>query len=129
MNKEMRDEVDAVVDRFFASYKPSEDESSAEELAKISEEARQSLELNPPTACVEWWTALPVAVQHKWLANPKTPTIDTAWCESIKRQKAYDFARASISLSGFKTSPEDEAFAERFINGEIDLAEVVNPAR
>ena len=129
MNKEMRDEVEAVVGRFFASYKPSEDEPSAEELAQISEDARQSLELDPPSACVEWWSALPVAVQHKWLVNPKTPTMYTAWCERRKRQAGVNFARANVGLEGFKPSPEYEALAERFINGEIEFSEVTETVK
>ena len=118
-------DVQEVVSRFFASYKPSEAEPSAEELAQTSEEARQSLELDPPINCVEWWSALPVDVQHKWLANPKTPTMYTAWCERRKRQKAFNFARANIGLEGFKTSPETEALAVRHINGEIEFSEVI----
>jgi hypothetical protein len=69
---------------------------------------------------VEWWSALPVAVQQKWLANPKTPTMYGAWCERRKRQEAVNFARANVGLEGFKPSPEDEALAVRYINGEIE---------
>lgn len=49
--------------------------------------------------------------------------------ERRKRQEAADFARASIGLEGFKPSEEAEAKMRRHINGEIDLAELVNPAR
>lgn len=45
--------------------------------------------------------------------------------ERLKRQKAVNFARASISLEGFKLSPECEAQAVRFINGEIEIADVI----
>jgi hypothetical protein len=125
----MSTDVQEVVSRFWASYSPSEDELSAGELSQIAEDARQSLELDPPSACVKWWSALPVAVQHKWLADPKTPTMYEAWCERRKRQAAADFARASVGLEGFKISEEVEQKTARFIAGEIDLAEFVNPAR
>lgn len=45
--------------------------------------------------------------------------------ERRKRQEAVNFARASVSLEGFKPSPECEAQAVRFINGEIEIAEVI----
>lgn len=125
----MSKNVEEVVSRFFASYQSRESEPSAEELAQISENARQSLELAPPLACVEWWSALPVAVQQKWLANPKTPTMYGAWCERRKRQEAVNYARASGGLEGFKPSEADEQRAARFVAGEIDLAEFVKPAR
>ena len=49
--------------------------------------------------------------------------------ERRKRQKAADFARASVGLEGFKISEEVEQQTARFIAGEIDLAEFVNTAR
>ncbi len=121
----MNADVQEFVSRFWASYQPGEEEPSAAELAQISEDARQSLDLAPPSDCVEWWSALPVAVQKKWLANPKTPTMYGAWCERRKRQEAINFARANAGLEGFKPSPENEALAVRFINGEIELSEVI----
>lgn len=36
------------------------------------------------------------------------------------RQKAVDYARASIGLEGLNVSPEEEQHALRYINGEID---------
>lgn len=45
--------------------------------------------------------------------------------ERQKRQRAVDFARASVGLEGFKLSDEMEAHGRRFINGEIDLEEFV----
>lgn len=122
-------DVQEVVSRFWASYQPGEDEPSAAELAQISEYAQQSLELAPPSDCVEWWSALPLAVQQKWLANPKTPTMYGAWCERRKRQAAADFARASVGLEGFKPSEGAEAQMRRHINGEIDLSELVKNSR
>ncbi|WP_282365915.1 antitoxin VbhA family protein [Pseudomonas sp. PS02290] len=47
--------------------------------------------------------------------------------ERQRRKKAADYARASVGLSGFVLSAEDEAHVERFINGEINLAEFVTP--
>ena len=49
--------------------------------------------------------------------------------ERRQRQEAADFARASVGLEGFKISEEVEQNTARFIAGEIDLAEFVNPAR
>lgn len=49
--------------------------------------------------------------------------------ERRRRQAAADFARASVGLEGFKPSEEAEARIRRHINGEIELAEAVNPAR
>jgi hypothetical protein len=49
--------------------------------------------------------------------------------ERRKRQKAADFARASVGLEGSKISEEVEQQTARFIAGEIDPAEFVNPAR
>ncbi|MDP2027542.1 antitoxin VbhA family protein [Sulfuriferula sp.] len=36
-----------------------------------------------------------------------------------KRQKAIDFARASVGLEGFTLSPEVEAINRRFVVGEL----------
>lgn len=52
----------------------------------------------------------------------KSPISDE---ERQRRKEAADYARASVGLSGFVLSAEEEAHAERFINGEIDLAEFV----
>lgn len=49
--------------------------------------------------------------------------------ERRKRQEAVNFSRASVGLEGFKPSEADEQRAARFVAGEIDLAEFVNPAR
>ena len=49
--------------------------------------------------------------------------------ERRKRQEAVNYARASVGLEGFKISEEVEQQTARFIAGEIDLAEFVNPAR
>lgn len=126
----MSENVQEFVSRFWASYQPREDEPSADELAQIAEDARQRAASAPPEpACIEWWSALPVAVQQKWLADPKTPTMRDAWRESAKRLEAVNYARASVGLEGFKLSEAEEQRAARFVAGEIDLAELVNPAR
>lgn len=54
------------------------------------------------------------------------PITDT---ERHKCQEAANFARASVGLEGFKPSEAVEQQAARFVAGEIDLAEFVNPAR
>lgn len=118
--------VQEAVSRFWASYQPDEGALSAEELAQIAEDARQragSAPLEPD--CLKWWSGLSVTVQQKWLTNPNTPTIREAWRERRKRQKAVSFAGASVALEGFKPSPEAEALAVRYINGGIELSEVI----
>lgn len=49
--------------------------------------------------------------------------------ERRKRQEAVNFARANVGLEGFKPSEDAEQRAARFIAGEIELADYVNPAR
>ena len=49
--------------------------------------------------------------------------------ERARRQKAVNSARASIGLEGFKVSAEEERHSQRFIDGEIDLAEYVKVQR
>lgn len=43
--------------------------------------------------------------------------------ERREREDAVRFANASVGLEGFKVSAEAEARANRFIAGDIDLAE------
>lgn len=45
--------------------------------------------------------------------------------ERERRQKAVDFAHASVGLEGFKLSDEAKKHAQRFVNGEIDLKEFI----
>lgn len=47
--------------------------------------------------------------------------------ERQARQEAVDFARASVGLEGFELTEADELRGQRFINGEIDLADFVKP--
>lgn len=49
------------------------------------------------------------------------PSIDPR--ERRRREDAFNYARASIGLEGFKISEALEQHARRFINGEIDMAE------
>lgn len=44
------------------------------------------------------------------------------------REDAVNSARASMGLEGFKSSPEAEAHAQRFVRGEIDLDEYLAPS-
>jgi len=45
--------------------------------------------------------------------------------ERHRRERAVNFARASIGLEGFIPSNAEEAHARRFINGEIELADFI----
>ena len=49
--------------------------------------------------------------------------------ERRRRQKALDFARASVALSGFKVSEATDMQAAQFVAGEIDLAEFLKAER
>ena len=43
-----------------------------------------------------------------------------------EREDAVRFANASIGLEGFRVSAEEQALSDRFIAGEIDLAEFLS---
>lgn len=45
--------------------------------------------------------------------------------ERCSREKAAKSARANLRLSGFKISEETEVLTRRYINGEIELAEII----
>lgn len=60
----------------------------------------------------------PLRDDGKWY-RPISPA------ERARRLEAVKHARASMRLSGFKLSEADELHAQRFINGQIDLAEYV----
>ena len=45
--------------------------------------------------------------------------------ERARRLEAVNYARASVGLEGFKSNPAADAHDQRFINGEISLAEYV----
>jgi hypothetical protein len=51
------------------------------------------------------------------------PRIDAA--ERERRQAAVNYGWASVGLEGFSISEEDRNYAQRFIDGEIDLREFV----
>jgi hypothetical protein len=51
------------------------------------------------------------------MAQP--PKIDEE--ERRARQQAVEYAQASVALEGFETSEQSKAWAQRFIDGEIDL--------
>lgn len=51
------------------------------------------------------------------IQKPHQPATDDQ--ERAARQKAIDFARASVELEGFTLSPEAEAINRRFIDGEL----------
>ena len=60
------------------------------------------------------------------LRRPASSTLSAT--ERRQRAEAVNFARASVGLEGFTLSQEDEEQAQRFINGEIELAEFVELA-
>ena len=59
------------------------------------------------------------------MSKDTTAAAPITGAERRKRQAAVNFAGASVGLDGFKQSPECEAQAVRFINGEIEIAEVI----
>lgn len=63
-----------------------------------------------------------VSQARERIAKPANDIISAA--ERQRRKNAVNFSRASVGLEGFKPSKE-EARAQRFINGEIDLNEFV----
>jgi hypothetical protein len=50
--------------------------------------------------------------------NPITPT------EKAKRTRIYEEALASVRLEGFELDEKARALYERYVNGELTLAEV-----
>lgn len=52
-------------------------------------------------------------------------TISSA--ERARRVAAVKYARASVGLEGFSLNAADEEHAQRFIDGDIDLEEFVQP--
>ena len=63
------------------------------------------------------------------MSKDTTAAVPITEAERRKRQEAVNFARANVGLEGFKPSEEAEQRAARFVAGEIDLAEYVDPAR
>jgi hypothetical protein len=46
--------------------------------------------------------------------------------ERTRRKKAVDFARASIELEGFRLGEDVEVLVQRFVDGEIEIADLVS---
>lgn len=59
--------------------------------------------------------------------NETRPSKTISDVQRGRREAAVDYARASISLQRFSLRTSDEAHAQRFINGEINLTEFVQP--
>ncbi|NHZ35000.1 Fic family protein [Massilia rubra] len=59
-------------------------------------------------------------VEH---ARTRAPVVSPA--ERKRREEAVNYARASVGLEDFNLSTTDEKHAQRFINGDIELAEFV----
>ncbi|MDO4682468.1 MAG: antitoxin VbhA family protein [Lautropia sp.] len=60
--------------------------------------------------------------------TPQTISVPIGHHNRREREEAINYARASVALEGFQLSPTDEEHAQRFIRGEIDLAQFVKGA-
>lgn len=60
---------------------------------------------------------------RKYINYAKTPALSKM--EMDKRRAAVEFAKANVGLEGFKVSEDEQEWAERFILGEMDLAQFV----
>ncbi len=49
--------------------------------------------------------------------------------ERTRRQNAVNFARANVALEGFRLPADEEAHAQRYVDGEIDLATFLHADR
>ena len=65
-------------------------------------------------------------VEQQRLCVAAVPAKDLDPAERRRRQEAFDFARASVSLEGFVLTKEAEDLTRRFINGEIELADFLS---
>jgi hypothetical protein len=54
--------------------------------------------------------------------SPDAPIADV---ERSRRKKSVDFARASVELEGFRLDKGIELLSERFVGGEIEIADLV----
>lgn len=52
--------------------------------------------------------------------------IDVSGAEMLRRQKAVDYARASLALEGFVICNDEEQRAQAFVNGKLTLAEFIS---
>jgi hypothetical protein len=66
---------------------------------------------------------VPRALAECEAANDPNDRITAA--ERRSREEAANFARANLGLSGLKISEETEVLTRRFINGEIELGDVI----
>ncbi|RMV92661.1 antitoxin VbhA family protein [Pseudomonas caricapapayae] len=56
-----------------------------------------------------------------------TPDIITVSdAEMVRRQKAVDYARASLALEGFVISTDEEQRVQAFLSGKLTLAEFIS---
>ena len=53
-------------------------------------------------------------------------SIDVLDAEILRRQKAVDYARASLALEGVVISTDEEQRAQAFVNGKLTLAEFIS---
>jgi hypothetical protein len=80
-----------------------------------------------PTSCK---IALPEARETTMaeMSSHETELAKTiSGAERNRRVAAVNYARASVGLEGFSLSAADEEHSQRFINGDIDLEEFVQP--
>jgi hypothetical protein len=61
------------------------------------------------------------------IEGPALPYISDA--ERHRRQRSCEFAQATIELEGFEVSEEDQILARRFINGQVDIEEIIKLAK
>jgi hypothetical protein len=57
--------------------------------------------------------------------TPDAPDATDASNERRRRQAAIDFARGNVRLEGFIVSPQGEAVSQRYIEGELTIAQFV----
>ena len=63
------------------------------------------------------------AFMRDYVRQARNPAPVISPAERKRREEAVNYARASVSLEGFKIGKAEEEHARRFINGEIDMPE------
>ena len=63
------------------------------------------------------------AFMRDYVRQARNPAPAISPAERKRREEAVNYARASVSLEGFKIGKAEEEHARRFINGEIDMPE------
>ena len=63
------------------------------------------------------------AFMRDYVRQARNPAPAISSAERKRREEAVNYARASVSLEGFKIGKAEEEHARRFINGEIDMPE------